>query len=402
MSQATYSSSDSRWSRVARNFFTHSGHVPLTLLVLETLLASPGYFAEPDPYVLLAAGLFQAWVMENRIVRRDWWPVLANLSGPLLYTVIEAGIEGMRFFRGWHHQAYWAFAMGFAVLHWLQARRGGVSAPLVLAENILRAAIPLALYAIFEVQASGGRKLLAMFFEDSAHDFLAIVLLMLGTLLGFADIGLRRSLATIQGLNARLRQYSEWSLGRDILTRAIADEKTLSLQRVERTVVFLDIRGFTAWSETQTPEAVVGMLNTCYHAAESVLGAAPPIKLKYTADEIMAVFADAGTAVAAGKAMLAALETRLRPLGLSAGAGIHLGPVVEGVLGGGAAKAYDFIGDTVNTAQRLCDAAGGGELLVSFEACRASGLAPGLTRDIAAKGKREPVQAGVFVVAPSR
>jgi class 3 adenylate cyclase len=391
------------WPRIARHFFTHSGHVPLTLLVLETLLSKPGYFAEPDAYVLLAAGLFQAWLTESGLLRGNWRPVLANLSGPLFYTVIEAGLEGYRFFQGWHHQAYWVFAFVFAFLHWMQSRSARVSMLLVLVENIVRAAIPLALYAIFEVQASGGQKLLLDFFKDSAHDFLAIVLLMLGTLLGFADIGLRRSLLTIHALNARLREFSEWSLGSSILARAIDDESTLALQRVERSIVFMDIRGFTAWSERQTPEAVVGMLNRYYHAAESALSseaAERPIKLKYTADEVMAVFAEATVAAATAPRMLAAASRLLQDEGLTAGVGVHCGQVVEGVLGGEGAKAYDFIGDTVNTAQRLCDGAAAGEVLFSAEACHAAQIDPASTspRSIAAKGKREPLAAAAMRV----
>lgn len=47
---------DSLASCVARNFFTHSGHVPLTLLILELLLAPQisGYFIEPDPGSLIS------------------------------------------------------------------------------------------------------------------------------------------------------------------------------------------------------------------------------------------------------------------------------------------------------------------------------------------------------------
>lgn len=52
------------------------------------------------------------------------------------------------------------------------------------------------MYAVFEVQASDGHKLLRSFFDDSAHVFLTIVLLLLGALLGFADLNLRRSMAT--------------------------------------------------------------------------------------------------------------------------------------------------------------------------------------------------------------
>ena len=86
----------------------------------------------------------------------------------------------------------------------------------------------------------------------------------------------------------------------------------------------------------------------------------------------------------------------IQPLLLAAGAGVHYGQVVEGVLGGEGAKAYDFIGDTVNTAQRLCDAAGPGELLVSVAACKVAGITPQDQRAVVAKGKREPLQAAVL------
>ena len=65
-------------------------------------------------------------------------------------------------------------------------------------------------------------------------------------------------------------------------------------------------------------------------------------------------------------------------------------------LGSEGAKAYDFIGDTVNTAQRLCDAATAGELLVSVSACNAAGIVPAQYRDVVAKGKRELLQAAVI------
>jgi class 3 adenylate cyclase len=382
--------------RAARNFFTHSSHVPLVLLILEALLSTPGYFSSADPYLLLAAGILQAYVMEWLITRGQPLPFLANLVGPLLYTLVEAQRDGFNFFNEWHHQAYWAFALGFAVLQWSQALRPRLAPALVLAENVLRSAIPLVMYALFEARTKNTGLSLEVFFSDRAHDFLSVVLLLLGVLLGIAEINLRRSLAMVQSLTARLRQYSEWSFGRGILDRAIADERTLSLQRVVRAVLFMDIRGFTAWSEQQRPEDVVGMLNDFYRAAEAALGETRPIKIKYTADEVMVVFADASDAVKAGSRMLAATRPLLAASQLAAGAGVHCGPVIEGVLGGEGTRAYDFIGDTVNTANRLCGAAAAGELLVSSEAGEAAHLAPAEQRSIVAKGKREPLRATVI------
>ena len=389
---------DSLASRVARNFFTHSGHVPLTLLILELLLAPnvQGYFIEPDPYLLLLAGIGQAMLF-GYAEQRGWrLAFLVNLAGPLLYSLTEAGLEGMIFFAQWHHQAYWSYALAFTLLQGWQIHAGRILAPLVILENLLRATIPLSMYALFEVLSAQGKYTLLAFFDDSAHVFLTIVLLLIGVLLGFADLNLRRSLAIIRQLATRLREYSEWSLGSGILERAIADSTTLNLQRVERAVLFMDLRGFTAWSERQAPETVVGMLNEYYRDAEKCLLPFAPIKLKYTADEVMAVFVDAGQAAAAGRALLAALP---RIGGLGAGIGLHYGPVVEGVLGGNTVKAYDFIGDTVNTAQRLCDAAGAGEFLASAATARAIGAPLSGQREIAAKGKSEPL--AVCVLARS-
>lgn len=380
-------------SRAVRNFLVHSGHVPLVLLILEALLATPGYFSRVDPYLLLAAGLVQACASEWLVSHHKSHAFFSNMVGPLFYSFAEVVVEGGAFFLQWHHQAYWGFAIGFGVVQELQARRPAWDGLLVLLESVLRSAIPLVLYALFEAKSKGVGLSLHDFFGDRAHSFLAIVLILLGMLLGFAEVSLRRSLAQVHALSARLRQYSEWALGSGILDRAIDDAQTLSLKRVERAVVFMDIRGFTAWSEQQSPEAVVGMLNTFYAAAEAALGGIAPIKLKYTADEVMAVFANAGDAIQAGTRMLAGTRSMLDSTGLAVGAGVHCGPVVEGVLGARGAKAYDFIGDTVNTAQRLCDAAAAGELLASIHACDVAGIAPGPARDIVAKGKREPLRA---------
>lgn len=388
---------DTFTTRVTRNFFTHSGHVPLVLLMLEALLARPAYFFQADPYVLLAAGGLQAYLMEWLALRGRPHPFLGNLAGPLIYSVVEMSFEGIDFFQAWHHQAYWAFGLGFGLLQSAQAMRSRVTGILVLAENVLRSVIPLLMYALFEARTKHTGLSFDVFFADRAHGFLAVVLILLGLLLGFADIQLRHSMATVLSLTARLHQYSQWSLGRGILDRAIADERTLSLQRVSRAVLFLDVRGFTAWSEQQTPERVVGMLNAYYRSAEASLGDLQPVKIKYTADEVMAVFTDAGAAVQAGSRMLAATRALLAEQNLAAGAGVHCGPVVEGVLGGEGAKAYDFIGDTVNTAQRLCDAAAPGELLVSMTVCGVTGLAPVQQREVVAKGKQEPLRAAVVV-----
>lgn len=381
---------DTRASHITRNFFTHSGHIPITLLILEFLLSPSNYLLKPDGYVLIAAGIVQACVMGTLAYRKSRVTFMCNLVGPLLYSLAEGALEGTEFFQQWHHQAYWGFGLLFTLLHGVQRLSMHPLAPLIIIENVARAAVPLVMYALFEARTSPSGASVMHFFADQAHVFLTVVLLLIGVLLGFADLNLRRSLATIRALALRLHEYSSWSMGRTVLDRAIENESTLALQRIERSILFMDIRGFTAWSEGQTPEEIVRMLNDYYHVAETALASASPIKIKYTADEVMAVFALPNEAVHAGRALLRAICPHLAAHGLGAGIGIHCGTVVEGVLGGDQNRAYDFIGDPVNTAQRICDAAAAGEILAS-EAVFAP-PAPAAWQEIMVKGKQRALR----------
>jgi adenylate cyclase len=79
---------------------------------------------------------------------------------------------------------------------------------------------------------------------------------------------------------------------------------------------------------------------------------------------------------------------------LAVGIGIHTGPALCGVIGSSKARQYTAMGDTVNTASRLCGQARGGEILVgeaTYEKVKdrvqAEALAPLLV-----KGKAEPLR----------
>jgi class 3 adenylate cyclase len=140
---------------------------------------------------------------------------------------------------------------------------------------------------------------------------------------------------------------------------------------------------------------VVQALNAYYAAAEPVLRRHAAIKMKLSADEILAVFARPRDAAACALALRDAADAALAPHGLRAGIGLHAGPVVEGLLGSEGIKGYDVIGDTVNTAKRIESAAAGGEVLVSLALRDAAGpgLVLGPRQDIAAKGKQAAVAA---------
>lgn len=382
-----------------REFFSNSAYFPLVNIFLELLLNDPfDYIAEPDLYLILGAALVQAWLISRWSFRGHPLPLLGNLIGPLIYTTVEIMIDGSEFTATANHLAYWGFALAIGLtqqLRLLLAAR--YSHALILLENLVRTSILLVMYTILEFIKDDYASL-GEFLADSTHIFVAITVPFIGIMIGFSHINAERYLTILRDTAAQLKQYSEWLLGKELLAQAVADPQVLSLSRHERAMVFMDIRGFTAWSESHEPEVVVAVMNGYYEAAEPVWRQHHAIKVKFTADEIMLVFAEVGEALSAARAMLAAVDPLLQAHALSAGVGVHCGPVVEGVMGASDYKGYDLLGDSVNTAKRLCDNALGGEILLSqaiMERLEAGAIS-GRQRQLKVKGKVEPLSVTVI------
>lgn len=387
--------SGTRANHIGQEFFANSAHFPVANIFLELLLEGlPNYVTAPDPYILIAASLVQAYFLGSWQHANRPHPFLGNLIGPALYTVIEASIEGPAFFFRPHHLAYWGFSIAIGGMQRLRLSVPGRAAEiLILMENVVRASILLAMYWIFEALTDPQYRSPAGFLSDRSHVFVAVVIPLLGLIIGFANITATRYLATLRETAAQLRRYSEWLLGRDLLSQAVTDPGSLSLQRQVRAVLFMDIRGFTRWSEQQPPEKVVAMLNAYYEAAERVWVDSPAIKVKLSADEVMAVFPTAQLAARTVLAMAREVAAFLKPHGLACGIGLNSGPLVEGLLGSQSMKGYDVLGDSVNTAKRLCDIAAGGEILLSRPTCDALGgqAVVGQERQVMVKGKNDPL-----------
>ncbi|HVU75097.1 MAG TPA: AAA family ATPase [Mycobacteriales bacterium] len=170
------------------------------------------------------------------------------------------------------------------------------------------------------------------------------------------------------------------------------------------TVLFGDLSDFTAWAEDLDPERVGSVTDRLLQACADAVTAVGGHVDKLTGDGIMAVFGaptahedDAERAVRAAAAMRSAVEAlgaeidgRGRRLGLRVG--LNTGEVLAGVQAG---HSYTVIGDTVNTAARLSDAAGAGAVIAGKDTALA-------TMDVSSwralpplrlKGKREPVPA---------
>ena len=195
-------------------------------------------------------------------------------------------------------------------------------------------------------------------------------------------------------LTDQLRKYTEWLFGKTLFRQAVAAPGSLHLSRQERTILFADIRGFTHWSECHPPEEAVTMLNRYFEASERIWKNSSVIKTEYTGDEIMGVFPAARDAVLIAQALRLEIGRLLGELGLGIGVGLHTGLVIEGLLGGADVKAYRFVGDTVNTARRICTEAQPGQVLLSeFTFVQvASAVVTGPVFELSAKGKAEPVK----------
>ena len=164
------------------------------------------------------------------------------------------------------------------------------------------------------------------------------------------------------------------------LSKEVVDEilkaKKIDLkgQEKEITILFTDIRGFTALSEKLSPHEVVAMLNSYLGGmTESVLKYKGVLD-KYIGDCIMAVYNSPlrqedhklnaiKTALDMQKVVARISKTKNVPK-VQCGVGINTGKAVVGNIGSEKRMDYTAIGDSVNLASRLCSVAKGGQIII--------------------------------------
>jgi adenylate cyclase len=164
---------------------------------------------------------------------------------------------------------------------------------------------------------------------------------------------------------------------------AAGDERLLESHRREITVVFCDLRGFTAFSETSEPEEVMGVLRQ-YHAALGQLIFRHEGTVEHFAgDGVVVLFNDplpcpdpSARAVRMAidmRACVGDLSQTWRRHGhqLGFGVGIAQGYATLGQIGFEGRFDYAAIGPVSNLASRLCDEAADGEILLSQRALAA-------------------------------
>lgn len=154
-------------------------------------------------------------------------------------------------------------------------------------------------------------------------------------------------------------------------------EAMLASHRREITVVFCDLRGFTAFAEVAEPEEVMSVLSAYHASAGALIERYEATLERFTGDGLMLFFNDplpcpnpAERAVQLAVELrdaVSELAERWRARGhqLGFGVGIALGFATLGRVGFERRADYAAIGTVVNQASRLCDHAKAGEILVS-------------------------------------
>jgi adenylate cyclase len=145
-------------------------------------------------------------------------------------------------------------------------------------------------------------------------------------------------------------------------------------ERRRVTILFSDVRGFTAVTQRLEPEKVVKLINVYFDVQTRVIERHGGIVDKFIGDQIMAIFEGEGMEANAVRAGVE-IQTSLRELNdqrrlhgkviLEVGIGINQGPAVVGNMGSKNRMDYTVIGDVVNLAARLCALARPGQIIAA-------------------------------------
>jgi adenylate cyclase len=173
----------------------------------------------------------------------------------------------------------------------------------------------------------------------------------------------------------RLRRFLSPQLA-DLVVSS-GDESFLESHRREITVVFCDLRGFTAFAEISEPEEVMGVLGDYYAALGDLVSRFEGTLERFTGDGLMAFFNDplpCEDAPLRAVRMAVAMRSRVQGLArdwtrhgydLSLGVGLAQGYATLGQIGFEGRSDYTAVGSVPNLAARLCAAARPWQVLLS-------------------------------------
>ncbi len=185
---------------------------------------------------------------------------------------------------------------------------------------------------------------------------------------------LEASYRRIQELEEKIRELFERYLPSPVARYLIDDPSRANLggERREATILFADLRKFTAMAERMDPERLIEVVNSYLASATEAIFAQEGVLDKFMGDAVMALYNallpqpdHAFRAVKTAFALRESLKSQHIEPGLHFGFGISTGEVVVGNVGSEALMNYTAIGDAVNVAFRLQEQAKEGQILLS-------------------------------------
>lgn len=197
------------------------------------------------------------------------------------------------------------------------------------------------------------------------HVVKAIMYIVAGVLMGWVTE--RNKSRLIDGFNAQQERNHVTGVFGQHVSPAVVDEllrqgaqggSNQQSQLREVCVLFFDIRNFTAFSESRSPEEIFAHLNEVFSVCIEAVNENDGIINKFLGDGFMAVFgaplssgADTANALDAARAIEDALAKKFPDM--SFGMGLHAGFALTGNVGSAVRKEYTIIGDVVNVAARI-------------------------------------------------
>jgi adenylate cyclase len=190
-----------------------------------------------------------------------------------------------------------------------------------------------------------------------AGDFDARVAVADGSEVGLLQAGFNH-MASGLAERERLRHAFGAYVDPELTERILREGTDLAGEEIEVSLMFTDVRDFTAYAETADAREVVTRLNELYSEIVPIVRRHGGHANKFIGDGLLAVFgapdrrADhARRAVAAGRDIVETIQTHGGVFRI--GVGINSGNVIAGTIGGGGRLDFTVIGDTVNTAARV-------------------------------------------------
>ena len=232
---------------------------------------------------------------------------------------------------------------------------------------------------------------------------------VLGRLADAASRGAQVALTELRKLHMSVvkKEASTAALSRFLspqVAKGVVSRELLEPAELELTVIFTDVRGFTALTEATDPQIMRGLLDEHLTAMSDVVLARDGMVDKFIGDAVMAVFGapvrtpdhakmalDCAEALLAKQDELNAQWTADGRPPFAVGIGVNTGKATAGSVGG-AKLEYTVVGDAVNVAQRLNSLAAGGEIIASETTALAAGLSGSEIETHSVKGREQQVR----------